>query len=137
MTMKPLTQGVDHVGLTVTDLEEAVCFFRDALGFELVGGKPEYPAAFVSDGQVKITLWQVREPGGVTEFNRFANIGLHHLAFRIGTLEQLHALHERLAERSDVEIEFAPQLAGAGPGIHMMCYGPSGIRLEFRMTPAL
>ena len=31
----------------------------------------------------------------------------------------------------DIEIEFMPELVGAGPRKHMMCYEPGGIRVEF------
>lgn len=136
MESQALTQGVDHVGLTVEDLDLALHFFQDALGFRKLGERPSYPAAFVSDGTVMVTLWQRKtdEPGA--DFDRFHNIGLHHLALRIPTLEELSSLHDRLAARDDVTIEFAPEFMGEGPTTHMMCYGPSGIRLEFVTRPA-
>jgi len=83
-----------------------------------------------------VTLWAVKEPEAEVGFNRFRNVGLHHAAFRVGTLDELEALHERLAKRPDVEIEFAPEPLGSGPATHMMCAGPSGIRLEFITRPA-
>jgi catechol 2,3-dioxygenase-like lactoylglutathione lyase family enzyme len=45
-----LTRGIHHVGLTVPDLDEARAFFCGLLGFEEVGGVPDYPSIFVSDG---------------------------------------------------------------------------------------
>ena len=131
MSTDQITHGIDHVGLTVSNLDLAVSFFQEALGFELLGEKPSYPAAFVSDGTVMVTLWAVTEPDAEVGFERFQNVGLHHLAFRVASLPELEALHERLAERPDVDIEFAPEPLGAGPATHMMCAGPSGIRLEF------
>ena len=58
MTSAKMTQGIHHVGLTVADVAGARHFFEDALGCARVGEKPDYPAAFVSDGRVMITLWQ-------------------------------------------------------------------------------
>ena len=52
------TRGAHHVGLTVPDLRAARDFFVDALGFAEVGELPDYPAVFVSDGAITITLWQ-------------------------------------------------------------------------------
>ena len=58
------TQGIHHAGLTVPDLSAAQRFFTEGLGFETVGEVPDYPAAFVSDGAVMITLWQAEvRPG--------------------------------------------------------------------------
>ena len=135
MSQSAATRGVDHVGLTVQDLSAAVGFFEEALGFEKIGERPSYPAAFVSDGTVMVTLWQQRTDAQGADFDRFHNLGLHHLALRVPTLVDLHALHARLEARADVTVEFAPEFLGDGPATHMMCAGPSGIRLEFITRP--
>jgi catechol 2,3-dioxygenase-like lactoylglutathione lyase family enzyme len=41
----PGTCGVDHVGLSVQDLESTRRFFCDCLGWRVVGERPEYAAA--------------------------------------------------------------------------------------------
>ena len=122
------TQGVHHIGLTVPKLEYTVKFFTDILGWQTVGENPDYPAVFVSDGQVMITLWQAQETP--IEFNRKRNIGLHHLALRVDNTAKLDAMHEHLRAHG-VTIEFAPQAIAGLPLKHMMCYEPSGIRVEF------
>ena len=62
MPAASVTQGAHHIGLTVPDLDKAKTFFIDTLGFEQVGEVPEYPAAFVSDGTIMITLWRAADP---------------------------------------------------------------------------
>jgi catechol 2,3-dioxygenase-like lactoylglutathione lyase family enzyme len=57
-----LTVGVDHVGLTVRDLEQSRRFFCECLGWHVVGENPAYPAVFVADGHDRVTLWQVDGP---------------------------------------------------------------------------
>lgn len=131
MSDTAVTQGVHHVGLTVLNLERARAFFLDTLGFRQVGAKPEYPAVFVSDGQILITLWQAAEPEQALPFDRRNHIGLHHLALRIADRAVLDALHARLVNTADVAIEFAPEPLGGGPSHHMMCAIPGGIRVEF------
>jgi len=126
-----ITAGVHHVGLTVSDLEAVKLFFIEALGFEQVGERPAYPAAFVSDGSFMITLWQAEDPANATRFDRRRNIGLHHLALRVSGGDSLDALHDRLAARKDVTVEFAPEHLGDTPTRHMMCRIPSDIRVEF------
>ena len=118
------------MGLTVPDLGAARRFFIDGLCFEQVGEKPYYPAVFVSDGDVMITLWQAEDPMSAVAFDRRRVIGLHHLALRIADADALESLHGELVARDDVHIEFAPEPLGGGPIRHMMCRIPGNIRLE-------
>ena len=83
----PATCGVDHVGLSVRDLESSRRFFCDCLGWRVVGERPECPAAFVSDGQLIVTLWRVEAPDQAVAFDRRTNVGLHHLAWISQTRE--------------------------------------------------
>ncbi|TRZ65190.1 MAG: VOC family protein [Rhodocyclaceae bacterium] len=125
----PTTKGAHHVGLAVSRLEESAAFFTTMLGWNEVRRNNEYPAIFVSDGNIMLTLWATKdEPPN--PFDRKRNVGLHHLALRVESEESLNGLHERLAGNG-VRIEFAPELVRQGPAKHMMCYEPSGIRLEF------
>ena len=121
-----LTLGLHHAGLTVPHLDAARTFFEDVLGFEKVGEKPGYPAVFVSDGTIMITLWQ--SDADPVAFDRRRNVGLHHLAFRVADLD---GVHQRLASRDDVTIEFAPESLGGGATRHLMCAIPGGVRVEF------
>ena len=121
------TRGAHHVGLTVPNLDNAREFFIDALGFEQVGEVPDYPAAFLSDGAIMITLWQAENPDMAVPFDRRTNIGLHHLAL---SAADLPALAADLGARDDVDIEFEPEGLGDSGINHMMCRIPGNIRLE-------
>ncbi|MBS3651745.1 VOC family protein [Pseudaminobacter sp. 19-2017] len=130
-----LTSGVDHVGLTVPDLAASQAFFTDCLGWTLLGEKPDYPAAFVSDGVTRVTLWPVKDREGHVPFDRHRNVGLHHLAFRVVDLPTLHAIHERVAKWPGAVVEFAPEPSGTGPKVHCMIREPGGNRIEFAYLP--
>lgn len=125
------TEGLNHIGLAVSKLDESVSFFVDVLGWQKVGGEPDYPSVFVANGQMMVTLWQVEDPATATPFHRRKNVGLHHLAITVESLEKLHALHDRIKDMENVRVEFSPEYMGQGPTTHMMVYEPSGIRLEF------
>jgi catechol 2,3-dioxygenase-like lactoylglutathione lyase family enzyme len=127
----PLTIGVDHIGLTVKDLALTRKFFCDCLGWRVVGENPSYPAAFVSDGNAIVTLWQVEGPGTCVPFARQRNVGLHHLALKVVDHKALDALYARVAAWLGNEIEFAPERSGKGPKFHFMIREPGGIRIEF------
>ena len=135
MSTHAKTRGAHHIGLTVPDIQAARAFFVDALGFEQVGERPAYPAVFVSDGQVMITLWQAEDPASAVPFDRRKVIGLHHLALQVDP-EGLDALGDTLAARDDVTIEFPPEALGDGPVRHLMCRIPGNIRLELIAPPA-
>lgn len=124
----PLTAGVHHVGLSVSRLEETAGFFTRLLGWQEIRRDENYPAIFVSDGVVMVSLWGAAEPAQA--FDRRHNIGLHHLALRVASREALEQVHETLANEG-LEIEFAPEWLRGGPAMHMMCCEPSGVRVEF------
>lgn len=124
-----LTNGSHHIGLTVSNLEQSAAFFIGVLGWDEVKRNEEYPAIFVSDGQLMITLWATKETPEVP-FNRRANVGLHHLALQVSSESVLNQIHQKLTD-NQINVEFAPELIGDGPAKHMMCFDPSGIRVEF------
>lgn len=129
------TQGVHHVGLAVKDLKETSRFFVEALNFKVIKEKPDYPAVFISDGTVMITLWQVEKSMNVVPFDRKKNIGLHHLALKIDRFKDLEEIFKKVKAWPGVKVQFSPELMGDGPGKHTMFYEPGGIRLELTHIP--
>lgn len=100
----------------------------DTLG--LVGTRDEsYPSYFLSDGASMITLWQIEK--GATPFNRCTNIGLHHLAIKVTSLEALTKVYLGVMAIQGVVSDFDLQeLKGTGL-THAMVFEPSGNRIEF------
>ncbi|WP_371920682.1 VOC family protein [Pseudomonas sp. HMWF032] len=60
-----MSKGIHHLGLSVCNLEESAQFFIQQLGWHEVKRNPDYPAIFVSDGTVTLTLCvdQSHRPG--------------------------------------------------------------------------
>lgn len=125
------TQGLHHLGLSVADIHACSEFFCRELNFIEVGEIPDYPARFVSDGTIMLTLWQVHSPETVPAFDRHHTIGLHHFALKVADKTALNTLHQHLSSLADVSIEFAPEPLRDGPLQHMMCSIPGGLRVEF------
>ncbi len=127
------TLGIHHLGLSVSNLKTTSEFFINCLNWSVVKKIPEYPAIFVTNGKVTLTLWQIN--GDAANFDHKKNVGLHHFALEIPSEETLNSVFEKVATYPGVTIEFEPELLGNGPAKHCMVYEPSGIRLEFIWSP--
>jgi catechol 2,3-dioxygenase-like lactoylglutathione lyase family enzyme len=127
-----LTHGVHHVGLAVRDLNEATDFFCGALGFKEVARNDAYPAVFVSDGSVTLTIWRVTDPENAVAFNRKTNVGLHHLALAVADEAALALVYDRVCNHPGVVLEFTPEPVRPGATTHhFICSIPGGLRIEF------
>lgn len=124
------TEGLNHLGLAVADLDETTAFFVSVLGWTETARDPGYPRNSITDGTLRLTLWQVDRANPVTGFDRRANIGLHHLALTVSTETALTQLAAKVAAWPGVVVEFMPERVGQGPRKHMMFAEPGGIRLE-------
>ncbi len=125
----PKTLKTGHVGLNVTDLDRSLDFYRPVFGFEVLGEGKDADrrwALLGLDGQLVITLWQQSEGTFAT-----ALPGLHHLAFEVGTIEEVRAAEETLRALSAVFVHdgVVPHREGATSG-GIFFADPDGIRLE-------
>ncbi len=128
----PFTQGAHHIGFTVADLDPTRSFLEGALGFRVVGENADYPAVFLSDGSITLTLWRAENQGKATSFDRKRNIGLHHIALKVADSAALDVVFSRVHDWPGVEIEFQPEPPGAGSQArHFICTIPGGLRFEF------
>ena len=125
--------SIHHLGLSVKSLQKTTQFFTDVLNFEVVRELPDYPAKFVSNGPVFITLWQTDE--SATDFDRKKNAGLHHFALKVEHENELLDIFAKAEKFPEVKVEFAPEPLGDGPAQHCMLFEPGGIRIEFIWTP--
>lgn len=125
-----ITKGINHLGLTVRDLDQTTAFFTELLGWKLLARDDSYPRTTVSDGTARLTLWQADRTAPMTDFDRKTNIGLHHVALEVETEDDLNALAGKIEAWPGVTMEFGPEPLGNGPRKHMMFAEPGGIRLE-------
>ncbi|WP_346896531.1 VOC family protein [uncultured Roseibium sp.] len=124
------TKGINHLGLTVRDLDQTTAFFTDLLGWTLLGRDDSYPRTTVTDGHSRFTLWQADRSQPMTSFDRKTNIGLHHVALEVATKEDLVAMADKVRSWPGIVMEFEPEPLGGGPRMHMIFAEPGGIRVE-------
>ncbi len=93
----PAATDIGHVHLKVADLERALAFYRDVLGFELTQRFGDQ-AAFISAGgyhhHIGLNTWESR--GGAAAPR--GHTGLYHLAIRYPTRRDLAVAVTRLLE---------------------------------------
>jgi methylmalonyl-CoA epimerase len=89
---------IDHLGIAVRSLDEALRFYRDQLGLavslrETVAAE-KVNVAMLPAGEPRIELLEATEPGSVIgKFIEKRGEGLHHVAVKVG---DLNAVVERL-----------------------------------------
>ena len=106
---------VDHVGIAVKNLEEAVNFYETAIGLKAVGyetvAEQKVKVAFLPCGDSEIELLESTEPDGpIARFIEKNGPGIQHIAIRVDDIDK--ALEE-LKEKGVRLIDQTPRY-GAG-----------------------
>ncbi|HNR04648.1 MAG TPA: methylmalonyl-CoA epimerase [Bacillota bacterium] len=96
-----LVSKIDHIGIAVSNLDEAVKLYRDVLGLELHGTEvvPEQKVkvAFLPVGDTEVELLEsTSAEGPIAKFIEAKGQGIQHIAFRVDDIEA--ALEEMKAK---------------------------------------
>jgi methylmalonyl-CoA/ethylmalonyl-CoA epimerase len=112
---------VDHIGIAVSNLDEAVKLYKDVLGMELHGieevEEQKVKVAFLPVGDTEIELLESTSPEGpIAKFIEAKGQGIQHIAFRVDDIE---AALEEMKEKGMRLIDQKPR------------YGAGGARIAF------
>lgn len=137
--MRERVRGIGHVGLAVRDLDRSIAFYTDVLGLRLTE-RFDYPEDEVGHGVMVaagafiradtthhcLSLFVLKDEVGD---GGAGPLGLHHLAFELGSPDELLALYRR-CRVTGTEIVNARR---GGPGNQPRFYArdPDGNLLEF------
>jgi len=114
---------VGHVVLNVLDTREAIAWYTDTLGMELMVHDQEMDMAFLSFGSQDHDIALMKAPEGVET----GSPGLSHTALMIeGGEPELQEIYERV-KNSTGRVEFT---ADHGMSKSFYCFDPSGNRIE-------
>jgi len=108
--------GMDHVGIAVKDLDDAIRVYRDVLGYKLeavhvLKERRNKVALLSGGGQTNVELLTpVDDQSTIAKFLATRGEGIHHFAMRVENIEK--ALQE-LKDRGVTLIDEQPR-AGAG-----------------------
>jgi len=107
---------LDHIGIAVADLNEALAFYRDALGLE-IGAVEEVAsqrvrATFIPAGAAALELLEgTAEDSPIAKFVAKRGPGLHHITLRVDDIQAALAM---LKERGVRLIDETPRTGAHG-----------------------
>jgi len=110
---------IEHLGIAVKSLEDAIPYYEDVLGLKCYAveevAEQKVKTAFFQVGQTKIELLQSTDPEGpVGKFIEKKGEGIHHLAFAV---EGLQESLDILAEKGVTLIDKTPRKGAEGLNI--------------------
>jgi methylmalonyl-CoA/ethylmalonyl-CoA epimerase len=107
---------LDHVGIAVANLSEALTFYRDALGLEIEAPEDvvsqRVRAHFIPAGQSALELLEATaDDSPIAKYVAKRGPGLHHITLRV---DDIRAALARLKERGVRLIDEAPRAGAHG-----------------------
>jgi methylmalonyl-CoA epimerase len=131
--------GMDHVGVAVKNLDEAVKVYRDALGFKLEGihvlTERKVKVAFLSSGgETDIELLEpLSDDSTIAKFLETRGEGIHHFAVKVDDVE---ATLEDLKRKGVTLIDEKPKAGAEGKKIAFVHpKSTHGVLLELVQRP--
>lgn len=120
--------GIDHLGIAVGSLDEAVAFYRECLGLEFLGFE-EVPSqkvrvAMFAAGSSRIELLEPTSPESpVAKFLEKKGPGMHHVAYSVDSADEQVA---SLLDRGVRMIDAVPREGAGGSRIAFVHPASSG-----------
>ena len=107
---------LDHVGIAVRDIDEALAFYRDALGLEVTTTEDvpsqRVRAHFVPAGKTALELLEATSAESpIARFTDQRGPGLHHITLRVANLDAVLA---QLEQRGVTLIDRVPRPGAEG-----------------------
>ncbi len=102
-------EKIDHIGIAVKDLNQAIRLYRDQLGLKIKGieevDQQKVKVAFIPVKETNLELLEPTDPcGPVGKFIAKKGEGIHHISFNVSDLEgKLKQLKEEGIELIDQE----------------------------------
>jgi methylmalonyl-CoA epimerase len=126
MTKPPIT-GIDHVAVLVEDIEAALPYYVDELGFEVIADDTVEAVrarlVMMQLGESRLQLVTPIAEGPIADYLREHGEGLHHIALKTG---QIDAVVNQLSPDAPVRVVRGGQQRLGG----FLPYRPNNVMLE-------
>ena len=130
---------LDHVGVAISNLDEALAFYRDALGLEIEGAEEvasqRVRAHMIPVGDAALELLEGTAPDSpITKFVEKRGSGLHHITLRV---DDIRAALAQLRERGVRLIDPEPRPGAHGSEVAFVHPSAAhGVLVELKQAPA-
>ena len=127
--------GVDHVTLTVNDLERSIPFYEKVLG--ALGFKRLASESYIgwANAHMNIGIHTPAPEENGTAFNRY-RVGLHHLALKARSREDVDRFHQFLVSEGITVLDPPAEYPQYGPQYYAVFFAdPDGMKLELVHFP--
>ncbi|MCC7161079.1 MAG: methylmalonyl-CoA epimerase [Anaerolineae bacterium] len=107
---------LDHIGIAVQNIQDALVFFQDALGMELdhvaleEGGKTSVAFMPMGDGELEL-VQPLESESGLAKFLAKRGEGIHHICFEV---DDMDAALARLVAHGAQLIDAKPRVNASG-----------------------
>jgi len=110
-----MVKKIDHIGIAVSNLSEAIKFYEEVLGLSATGieevEEQKVRVAFLPTGDSEVELLESTSPDGpIARFIEKNGEGIQHIAFRVDNLE------DKLAELKSKGIRLIDEKPRRGAG---------------------
>jgi len=130
---------LDHIGIAVQDLAQALAFYRDALGLEVEAtedvASQHVRAHFIRVGEPSLELLEATGPeSAIARFVDKRGPGIHHITLRV---DDIHAALARLKAKGVRLVDQSPR-PGAGGALVAFVHPSSahGVLVELKQPAA-
>jgi catechol 2,3-dioxygenase-like lactoylglutathione lyase family enzyme len=122
---------IEHVNLTVTDLDRSIAFYADLLDLHVRWKGPIDDArlgAHVGDDRSYLALFEANDGGAVD--HDYARVGVNHFGFVVDDLDEVRARLDALGATVHLEGDYDPGrriyfLDPDGYEVEVVAYGPT------------
>ncbi len=108
---------IDHIAIAVTDLDAAIRWYSDTLGFTLLerrvtsGEHSSMCSVVMNAGQIRIVLLQgIGDSSQICKFINEFGPGVHHIAYAVKNLQEAMRLATECGCITDTEVTPDPEL---------------------------
>ncbi|MBI2888993.1 MAG: VOC family protein [Candidatus Liptonbacteria bacterium] len=121
-------KGIDHIAISVEDLERSAQFYKEIFGFEeaqrFARADLRGKAVFLKLGNARLEIWEFEDKKEPKDDLKNLKIkGIRHIAFSVADVRNAY-------EELKMKVDISEPRTGASEGVYCFLSDPDGIQIE-------